>query len=190
MLVDNNWSVIKLTQLYDPTELVEDIPWERGNFTYVRPGVVNVQKDEGQVNGSFSRYNHPKFKKAFYHIKNVVESVIGEKVYPTYYFDRFYFKGNELVKHRDREACEISVSYHIWDNLDYEWPIYFQADNDPKPCEITCKPGDGVLYRGMQLDHWREPMRGNHKSCFHQVFLHYVRANGYCLHHAFDRHCE
>ena len=187
MNIPKDWSVIKLEKLFDPTKLIEPIPWERGNYTYYRPGNVTVLNDEGQVDGSFSRYNHPKFKDAFYHIKSVVEKVMGEKLYPTYYFDRFYFKGSELKRHRDRDACEISVSFHIWNNLNYDWPLYFQGNNHPNPFLVTCNPGDGVLYRGMELDHWREPMKGNRTSCFHQVFFHYVRADGYCLHHDFDQ---
>ena len=113
---------------------------------------------------------------------------MGERLYPTYYFDRFYFKGNELKKHRDRDACEISVSLNISSNLDYDWPIYFQAKMNEPAVSVVCNPGDGVLYRGIDVWHWREPMRGNHKSYFHQVFFHYVRADGNYCHAAYD-HC-
>lgn len=188
MGVNSDWSVVKLGMLADPTDYIEEPPWIRGSLSYHKPGVVKYENDEGQVNGSFSRYNFPKYKELHFYIKKVVEQIIGEKLYPTYYFDRFYFKGNELVPHTDRQSCEISVSYHISDNLDYDWPLYFESQTVPRVA-LTCLPGDGVLYRGCELTHWREPMRGNHKSYFHQVFFHYVRADGYCLHHAFDQ-CE
>ena len=36
-------------------------------------------------------------------------------------------------------------------------------------------PGDGLLYRGIDVFHWREPFQGNRLV---QVFLHYVDRNG------------
>jgi len=185
MAIQKDWSVVKLSMIADPSKYIEQPPWIRGSLGYNGPGNVTYTNDEGQVNGSFSRYNYPAYKELHYHIKNVVESVIGEKLYPTYYFDRFYFKGQELVPHRDRPSCEISVSYHISDNIDYEWPIFFEAENVPR-VSLTCLPGDGVLYRGCELTHWREQLKGDANSYFHQVFFHYVRADGNCVHHAYD----
>ena len=37
------------------------------------------------------------------------------------------------------------------------------------------KPGDMIIYSGCELEHWREPFKGN--LCG-QVFLHYNHANG------------
>lgn len=185
--VSKDWSVVKLQRLLDPTDLVESPPWERGMFKYRSPGDVEITNDEVQVQNSLGRYSHPKYKDAHWHIKNVVENVIGEKIYPTYYYERFYFKGAELKRHFDRPSCEISVSYNVSSNLDYDWPLYFQGKNsDEPPVAITCLPGDGVIYRGEDLWHWREPMKGNHKSYFHQVFFHFVRANGPYVHYAGD----
>ena len=36
--------------------------------------------------------------------------------------------------------------------------------------------GDAVLYKGCEVDHWREPYTEGTKLA--QVFLHYVDANG------------
>ncbi len=53
--------------------------------------------------------------------------------------------------------------------------------------ECHTNPGDAVLYRGMEVPHWREKMGGNKDSYFHQIFLHYVRADGYFLEFAYDQ---
>lgn len=185
--VSSNWSVIKLPKLADPTDYMEEPPWERGSFSYIAPGQVDYEQNEMQVNGSLARWSHPKYKDLHHKIKNVVEQVIGEKLYPTYYYDRFYFKNQDLKRHRDRPACEISVTYHVSNNLDYDWPIYFQSDANEQPTSVICLPGDGAIYRGCDIWHWREPMKGNHKSYFHQIFFHYVRADGHCLQYAFDQ---
>ena len=44
-----------------------------------------------------------------------------------------------------------------------------------KGIEVNLKPGDMLMYRGCDLEHWREPFKG--KDCG-QVFLHYNDASG------------
>ena len=51
-------------------------------------------------------------------VKNKLEYLLQEKLYPTYYFDRFYFNGSKMDKHVDRASCEISVSVKYSQNLD------------------------------------------------------------------------
>ena len=113
------WSVIEMPNLVDASQLYEDVPWERGMFRYDGPGRVSIANDEAQVSGSLARYNHPKYKETHYEIMKVIEDTIGERLYPTYYYDRFYFKGQELTKHTDRGSCEVSITVNISQNLDY-----------------------------------------------------------------------
>jgi hypothetical protein len=40
---------------------------------------------------------------------------------------------------------------------------------------VSLNPGDGLIYRGCDCYHWREPFAGDHLA---QVFLHYVDQNG------------
>ena len=179
----NQWNVIKLGQILDIENLREDPPWERGMFKYWGNGNVEYVEKE-QIEGSLARWMHPKFKDSFYTVKSAVEDVIKEKLYPTYYYDRFYFKNQELTKHTDRGSCEISVSLHISSNIDYDWPIFFEVDG--KKISATLDPGEGILYKGIELPHWRDKLIGDKNSYFHQIFFHYVRANGNYIEHAFD----
>lgn len=171
-----NWSLIRLGNLIpNAKSFREDPPLDRGKFGYDRKGaLLDWHQFDPQVKGSFARYNYPKFRTLHYEIKNTVEKVIGEKLYPTYYYDRFYFKGHDLKPHKDRESCEISVSMHISTNADYDWPIYFMQDDETVSVP-TGNPGDAVLYKGCELEHWREPFEGN--VCG-QVFLHYNHVDG------------
>jgi hypothetical protein len=41
--------------------------------------------------------------------------------------------------------------------------------------KVNLKPGDGVIYRGCEIEHWREAYEGDYHI---QAFLHYVDANG------------
>jgi hypothetical protein len=49
-----------------------------------------------------------------------------------------------------------------------KWPIYLKSNN--KKIKVDLNPGDMLVYKGCDLEHWREVFRG--KDCV-QVFLHY-----------------
>jgi len=104
-----------------------------------------------------------------------VEVASGKKLYPTYAYARMYVPGEELEIHRDRPACEISVTL----TLGYEgqqWPIYMGATEEKSNGNaIVIDVGDAVLYKGCEVFHWREKFQGKWQA---QVFLHYVDVNG------------
>ncbi len=58
---------------------------------------------------------------------------------------------------------------------------------------VCLEPGDGMIYKGCERPHWREPMPGKKKTWwnrkedyYHQIFFHYVLADGIRSHCAFD----
>jgi hypothetical protein len=185
MTIEKDWEVILIKNLIDTEQFYELPIFSNGQMNYDKQGRFTVKPEEGQVNNSFSRYNYPLYRELHYAVKNVVENIIGEKLYPTYYYDRFYKKGNELKKHTDREACEISVTLNLDHNLDHDWPLWFETQTGEYKESVT-KPGDAIVYKGMTVPHWRYPMKGNSNSYYHQIFLHYVRRDGPYLHYAFD----
>ena len=106
--------------LWNVEELLRPVPEERGQINYwgTKPDQFNFTPLEGQVEGSLAVYTHPQYKHIHTGIRLKLEEIIGRKLYNTYYYDRFYFAGQELTIHADRDACEISVSVHISTNLD------------------------------------------------------------------------
>lgn len=109
-------------------------------------------------------------------VQPAIEEITGKKLYPTYSYARWYQPGDELKIHRDRPSCEISVTI----TLGFEgnpWPIYMGYDKDKQNCnKIDMQIGDAVIYRGMEMYHWREKyVEGKWQA---QVFLHYVDADG------------
>ena len=145
-----------------------------------------------------------------------LEEIIGRKLYNTYYYDRYYYPGQELTKHADRDACEISVSVHVSTNLegkDADWPFWIKTPDtytDKKKTTVlvpgenrslVLKPGDGLLYKGCERPHWRDKMPGftgkkskklfgktpTQEQYYHQIFFHYVLADGQRAHCAWDR---
>jgi hypothetical protein len=112
-----------------------------------------------------------------------VEYCTGLQLYPTYSFARVYQKGDRLPPHRDRAACEISVSLNLGQVPETPWALCVE-DRNKVATSAMLKPGDGLIYRGVELTHWREPFQGERLV---QSFLHYVDRNGPHAGERFDR---
>tara|TARA_R100000742_G_C4253850_1_gene71934 strand:- start:57 stop:641 length:585 start_codon:yes stop_codon:yes gene_type:complete len=110
-----------------------------------------------------------------------VGNIIGENVFPTYCYSRQYEHGSVLKRHKDRMACEISLTVHL--DGDKEWPIWVQTPDDEN-VSVELESGDALVYLGCVALHWREAYKGNRYS---QLFLHYVRSNGACSEAIFDK---
>lgn len=195
---ENGYLVIK--NLWDPEELYHPVPPERGQMNWWgrKMDQFTHHEVEMQVEGSLARYWHPQYRSIHCGIRLKLEKIIGRKLYNTYYYDRFYFAGQELVKHADRDACEISVSVHISTNIEECWPFKIKTVGG-KERSLCLEPGDGLLYKGCERPHWRDPLPSRHKggilgrwkrrnddTYYHQIFFHYVLADGQRAHCAND----
>ena len=175
----NGYFVVK--DLWDPEELYHPLPELRGQLNYYDKDPTNFNHNplETQVEGSCARYYHPQYRQIHSGVRKKLEKIIGRKLYNTYYYDRYYFPGQELTKHADRDACEIYVSIHISTNLPddlkyWEFKIkthdtYTDKTNESilVPGEaraLVLNPGDGILYRGCDRPHWRDAMPGDTKE--------------------------
>jgi hypothetical protein len=201
-----------LRNLWDPKDLYSEPPEIKGQYNYLgKVDKFNHIPVENQVEGSTSRYYWPPYKFAHSQIRLKLEKAIGKKLYNTYYYDRFYNPGQALTNHADRPACEISVTVHIGSNISTPWPIWIKTpdtyDDPKKKNEIVKKgenrsvilnPGDGMIYKGCERPHWRDPMPTEYRRTwygkkvekeglyYHQVFFHYVLADGFRAHCAND----
>jgi predicted 2-oxoglutarate/Fe(II)-dependent dioxygenase YbiX/alkylated DNA repair dioxygenase AlkB len=119
--------------------------------------------------------NLPLFDSLLEQLTPYFEGALGKQLYPTYAYARLYAPGDELKVHTDRPACEISVTITIgFDGT--VWPIFMGDADKTNASKIEMSLGDAVLYRGVDVHHWREPYKEGHWQA--QVFLHYVDANG------------
>lgn len=131
----------------------------------------NLQGDP-QAPNSHSMYNFMPFVRLLVEKIPEVSGLLGEKVLPTYTYARVYKVGSELLRHRDRSACEVSLTLNL--SKDKDWPIYFQRP-DGSETSVELEAGDAVMYLGCKSDHWRNKFEG--QECI-QVFMHYVRSYG------------
>tara|TARA_R100001244_G_scaffold123357_1_gene93039 strand:+ start:2515 stop:3090 length:576 start_codon:yes stop_codon:yes gene_type:complete len=104
-----------------------------------------------------------------------MEKETGLKLKPIYSYTRLYLPGADLYRHKDRGQCEISASltlqYH-YEEKNYKWPLCM--GDTP----IIINSGDGVIYKGCEIEHWRPVFIQEPPSWHHQIFIHYVDLNG------------
>lgn len=131
-------------------------------------------RNDPQVPGAPSIYKDVECQKLQIDLLPIVEQVSGYKLYPTYTYFRMYNNGSKLDKHVDRPACEVSVTLHI--GGEGKWPIWV-CGHDNKYFSFDQNPGEGVVYKGCEILHWREAPEVDVKD-YINVFLHYVRADG------------
>jgi hypothetical protein len=138
-----------------------------------------VWNDE-QIPDTYSHYADTAMETLLLSVQPKMEKLTGIKLNPTYSYARIYKMGDVLHRHKDRFSWEISTTMNLGGD---EWPIYlenkknvgvpedgFPSKTKNKGTKVILKPGDMLVYKGMILEHWREPFIG--KDCA-QVFLHY-----------------
>tara|TARA_R110000751_G_scaffold211940_1_gene315373 strand:- start:168 stop:857 length:690 start_codon:yes stop_codon:yes gene_type:complete len=164
----------KVAKLYFESEFISQFNKEYGMF------------NDSQVPNSYANHGSIIGDMVLQQLKPLVEKTLNKKLYETYSYARVYKKGNELIRHKDRASCKISVTLNLGGE---EWPIYiannpsegkavYEGDiikeytpGDAKGEAVILKVGDMLLYPGAELEHWREPLPKG--KCI-QLFLHYV----------------
>tara|TARA_R100000664_G_scaffold20834_1_gene30095 strand:- start:11617 stop:12270 length:654 start_codon:yes stop_codon:yes gene_type:complete len=139
-----------------------------------------VWNDE-QVPNTYSHYADIAMETLLLRTLPIMEKHTKLKLNPTYSYARIYKQGDVLKRHKDRFSCEISTTLNLGGD---SWPIYLEpkknvgipdgkkitVSTNNKGVKVDLSPGDMLVYRGMELEHWREEFQG--KDCA-QVFLHY-----------------
>jgi hypothetical protein len=121
-------------------------------------------------NESVARFFH-------YQIAKTVSAIVGEAIKPSYVYVASYLSGAELHKHTDREQCEFSVTlcldFSPEPALETSWPI--RLDTPQGTVAVYQALGDGLLYRGTQVPHYRDALSQGRTST--SIFFHYVPAD-------------
>lgn len=131
-----------------------------------------------QVENAHSVYSDTLMETLLYFLKPHIEKVINLQLCPTYTYYRVYRPGMKLEKHRDRPSCEISATIcfgynYLQKHFDYRWGMYVDPD-----VLVIQNPGDAIIYRGCEIDHWRDEFSAGPDSYQVQAFFHYINTNG------------
>ena len=138
----------------------------QSNYDY---GVWN---DE-QIPETYSHYADIAMETLLQNLQPKMEEETGLKLTPTYSYARIYKKGDILKRHKDRYSCEVSTTLNLGGD---DWPIYLEpsGETDKEGVKVDMQPGDMLVYKGCDVEHWREEFTG--ENCG-QVFLHYNDAS-------------
>lgn len=172
-LLDNNYIVIpNFISSYRSNKLKDE---------FVEYSQKNNLEGDSQSPNSHSYYNYISFLELLCEKTPEVSEILEETVLPTYVYSRVYKNGSILEKHKDRDACEISLTLHL--GGDIPWPICIKTP-EGEDNRVVIAPGDAIMYRGTIAEHWRDAYVGEE---YVQVFLHYVRSRGECSYTYFDK---
>jgi hypothetical protein len=145
---------------------------------------------DSQAPNTFSKYGDWGIETLLMKLLPLMSKITGLPLIPSYGYGRIYKKGDELVRHKDRISCEISYTLHLGGD---PWEIFIDPSgkssvkkvindnkvilkkNPQKGFPILLKPGDMMVYRGEEIEHWRKPFKGNIHA---QAFGHYNNEQG------------
>ena len=136
---------------------------------YIKPDATGATEwgfyNDSQVPNTYSHFADIAMETLLEKVRPIIEKNIGLNLVPAYSYARIYKRGDTLIKHKDRSSCEISSTMFLGGD---EWDMYVEG----KPFKFEV--GDMLIYKGCELEHWRNKFKGNH-CC--QVFLHYNSSN-------------
>lgn len=108
-------------------------------------------------------------------IRPKLSRLVGFDLVPTYSFTRQYAKGEVLERHTDRDACEVSVTAAIQIPKGAGPSVLYLKPPNFQETRVEMFEGDGCIYAGTEVEHWRERFR---VDGYIQLFLHFITKNG------------
>jgi len=127
----------------------------------------------------------------------IVSQLTGRRLLPSFDYFRIYQQGDICRLHTDRPSSEHSLSMTLRYSDDQIWPLDIARLPSDGPVSsldddfgaedynsLAMKPGDAVLYRGVERRHGRVTPNPNRSSS--HLFLHFVERGGKHQAHAFD----
>jgi hypothetical protein len=104
-------------------------------------------------------------------IRPEVSRLVGFDVVPTFAYTRQYAKGEVLHRHTDRAACEVSLTVSIQIPKGAGPSVVYLKPPKLKKTKVEMFEGDGCVYVGTEVEHWRERFR---IGGYIQLFLHFI----------------
>jgi hypothetical protein len=136
----------------------------------------HVGLGDAQVGRRYGSHSEPLACVVHHQLNGLVSELAGEPLMPSYAYFVSYLPGAVLEPHRDRAQCAVSVSLL----LDYTpepgdrspWPLHVEPPHAGAPTAVSLALGEGIVYRGCEVRHWRDALPAGHTST--SLLLHYV----------------
>jgi hypothetical protein len=168
---------VVLPSLVEPS--LKNFLW---SYVHTKSASKLLSTGDALVPSAPGAYGDPTFDGLLEFLRPRLEEHIRIMLLPTYSYFRIYRHGDMLKRHRDRPACEISISLNLGQEPADPWPLYIDGKTGVHSAILL--PGDSLIYRGVDYYHWRERYEGNHVV---QAFLHYVERDGAHKDQKFDQ---
>jgi hypothetical protein len=136
--------------------------------------------DDGQVERRYGVYRDPLTVYLHRQLAFAISRATGEKVIPSYVYAANYIEDAVLKPHTDRPQCEFTMSMQIAyapalkPREKSPWALCLD-DLRENRVESYLACGDGLIYKGCELVHYRDALPKNHQST--SIFFHYVNEN-------------
>jgi len=147
-------------------------------ITAVRAYYTQLEKEGYLIGGNARRRGRPLIHDepllAFLgsQLATVIRQITGDRAPSTWSFLRAYDAGAVLDRHRDHPVCRWNIDLVVGGEPPpvrrTAWPLWVAAR--PGPRAVRLGLGDGVLYRGTHLTHWRSVQPAGQSTvlaCFH-----------------------
>jgi hypothetical protein len=130
---------------------------------------------DSQCPSSLALGGDPAFDAVLEWIRPEIGRLVGFSLAPTYSYTRRYAKGEVLDRHLDRAACEISVTASIQIPKRAGPSVMCLKPPHAREVKVEMLEGDGCVYAGAEVEHWRERFRADG---YIQLFLHFIARRG------------
>jgi hypothetical protein len=131
---------------------------------------------DDQTGGRYVAYDDPLTQYVHAQLARTVSDLARRVVVPSYNYLSFYQGGAVLEPHTDREACEYTLSLCIDATPDPvthgAWPLNVMTEQGP--ASFALGVGDGLLFRGRTLTHWRDRLAEGYTHS--SILFHFVDA--------------
>lgn len=115
-------------------------------YAQARADSGTLKAGDGQVPGTPAEWADPAFEALLEWTRQRIEQTTGLALSPTYSYFRVYKTGDELARHTDRPACEISASVNLGQIPAESWPLCINGPAGVEEARLL--PGDALIYRG------------------------------------------
>lgn len=134
---------------------------------------LNDESSDNHYKNSYG--GEVKFDYIYDRLTKVVENITGLKLEKANSYSRIYFNDSVLKSHVDRQGLDLTLSVQIENtfDVDVECPIYTKG-YDNTIYETKLNNSDGVLVKGTELEHWRNPMVNNTSGYLMCIFFHWT----------------
>lgn len=99
-------------------------------------------------------------------LARLVSRICDQEMLPSFCQLGIYEAGAVLEKHKDRSQCirNLSFIFDMWSPQGEPdpWPFYLEVDGKPK--EVLLNAGDGAIYPGTRMNHWRDALPAGQRA--------------------------